>query len=277
MNAHHTVKDMEALAKPLVRAAGVNKIFGAEPGGVVALKDIDLEIRPGEFVCLLGPSGCGKSTLLNAIAGFSLPTSGTLEVSGKPVTAPGPDRGMVFQEYALFPWMTVEANIAFGLDIRGTGNEEKARIVNELLEMLGLKEFRHRFPKDLSGGMRQRVAIARVLALDPPIMLMDEPFGALDALTRRSLQDELLRIWRSVGKTIVFVTHSIEEAVYLGSRVVILTYRPGTIKQDVAIDLPFPRDSNSMEFNAIKKELASVVHAEHDRFALDERRGLTLD
>lgn len=277
MNAHHIVKDMEAQTKPLVRAAGVNKVFGAEPGGVVALKDIDLEISPGEFVCLLGPSGCGKSTLLNAIAGFSLPTSGTLEVSGKPVTAPGPDRGMVFQEYALFPWMTVEANIAFGLDIRGTGKEEKARIVDDLLDMLGLKEFRHRFPKDLSGGMRQRVAIARVLALDPPIMLMDEPFGALDALTRRSLQDELLRIWRSVGKTIVFVTHSIEEAVYLGSRVVILTYRPGTIKRDVTIDLPYPRDSNSPEFNAIKKDLASLVHAEHDRFALDERKGLTLD
>ncbi len=277
MNAHHIVKDMEAQTKPLVRAAGVNKVFGAQPGGVVALKDIDLEIRPGEFVCLLGPSGCGKSTLLNAIAGFSLPTSGTLEVSGKPVTAPGPDRGMVFQEYALFPWMTVEANIAFGLDIRGTGSEEKARIVDDLLDMLGLKEFRHRFPKDLSGGMRQRVAIARVLALDPPIMLMDEPFGALDALTRRSLQDELLRIWRSVGKTIVFVTHSIEEAVYLGSRVVILTYRPGTIKRDVTIDLPYPRDSNSPEFNAIKKDLASLVHAEHDRFALDERQGLTLD
>lgn len=277
MNAHHIVKDMEAQTKPLVRAAGVNKVFGAQPGGVVALKDIDLEIRPGEFVCLLGPSGCGKSTLLNAIAGFSLPTSGTLEVSGQPVTAPGPDRGMVFQEYALFPWMTVEANIAFGLDIRGTGKEEKARIVDDLLDMLGLKEFRHRFPKDLSGGMRQRVAIARVLALDPPIMLMDEPFGALDALTRRSLQDELLRIWRSVGKTIVFVTHSIEEAVYLGSRVVILTYRPGTIKRDVTIDLPYPRDSNSPEFNAIKKDLASLVHAEHDRFALDERKGLTLD
>ncbi|MCJ7995479.1 ABC transporter ATP-binding protein [Rhizobium cremeum] len=278
MNAHHTVsKDMEAEVKPLVRAAGVNKIFGAEPGGVVALKDIDLEIRPGEFVCLLGPSGCGKSTLLNAIAGFSLPTSGTLEVSDKPVTAPGPDRGMVFQEYALFPWMTVEANVAFGLEIRGTGKDQIALIVNELLDMLGLKEFRHRFPKDLSGGMRQRVAIARVLALDPPIMLMDEPFGALDALTRRSLQDELLRIWRSVGKTIVFVTHSIEEAVYLGSRVVILTYRPGTIKKDVAIDLPYPRDSNSVEFNAIKKELASLVHAEHDRFTLDERKGLTLD
>ena len=277
MNAHHIVKDMETQTQPLVRAAGVNKIFGVEPSGVVALNDIDLEIRPGEFVCLLGPSGCGKSTLLNAIAGFSLPTSGTLEVSGKPVTAPGPDRGMVFQEYALFPWMTVEANIAFGLDIRGTGSEEKARIVDELLDMLGLKEFRHRFPKDLSGGMRQRVAIARVLALDPPIMLMDEPFGALDALTRRSLQDELLRIWRSVGKTIVFVTHSIEEAVYLGSRVVILTYRPGTIKRDVTIDLPYPRDSNSVEFNAIKKDLASLVHAEHDRFALDERKGLTLD
>lgn len=277
MNAHHIVKDIDVEARPLVRAAGVNKVFGAEPGGIVALKDIDLEIRPGEFVCLLGPSGCGKSTLLNAIAGFSLPTSGTLEVSGKPVTAPGPDRGMVFQEYALFPWMTVEANIAFGLDIRGTGSDEKSRIVDDLLDMLGLKEFRHRFPKDLSGGMRQRVAIARVLALDPPIMLMDEPFGALDALTRRSLQDELLRIWRSVGKTIVFVTHSIEEAVYLGSRVVILTYRPGTIKRDISIDLPYPRDSNSVEFNAIKRELASLVHAEHDRFALDERNGLTLD
>lgn len=278
MNAHNIVsRDTEAQAKPLVRATGVNKVFGAQPGGVVALKDIDLEIRPGEFVCLLGPSGCGKSTLLNAIAGFSLPTAGTLEVSGKPVTAPGPDRGMVFQEYALFPWMTVEANVAFGLEIRGTGKDEIVRIVNELLEMLGLTEFRHRFPKDLSGGMRQRVAIARVLALDPPIMLMDEPFGALDALTRRSLQDELLRIWRSVGKTIVFVTHSIEEAVYLGSRVVILTYRPGTIKRDVSIDLPYPRDSNSVEFNAIKKDLANLVHAEHDRFALDERKGLTLD
>ncbi len=232
MNAHHIVKDMEAQTKPLVRAAGVNKVFGAQPGGVVALKDIDLEIRPANSSAF-GPFGLREIDPAQRHSRLLAADIRHLEVSGKPVTAPGPDRGMVFQEYALFPWMTVEANIAFGLDIRGTGKEEKARIVDDLLDMLGLKEFRHRFPKDLSGGMRQRVAIARVLALDPPIMLMDEPFGALDALTRRSLQDELLRIWRSVGKTIVFVTHSIEEAVYLGSRVVILTYRPGTIKRDV--------------------------------------------
>ncbi|WP_445680902.1 ABC transporter ATP-binding protein [Radicibacter daui] len=267
----------ETTRLPQVRAVGVNKIFGREPGAVTALKDIDLEIAAGEFVCLLGPSGCGKSTLLNAIAGFALPTSGTLEVCGKPITAPGPDRGMVFQEYALFPWMTVEQNVAFGLEIRGLSKVQIAEAVDRLLETLGLREFRRRYPKDLSGGMRQRVAIARVLALDPPIMLMDEPFGALDALTRRSLQDELLRLWQAVGKTIVFVTHSIEEAVYLGSRVVILTYRPGTIKRDIRIELPYPRDSNSAAFNEIKKELAQMVHAEHDRFALDERQGLTLD
>lgn len=255
----------------------VDKVFGMRGAEVVALKGINLDIRQGEFVCLLGPSGCGKSTLLNAMAGFSPPSSGKLDVDGKPVSGPGPDRGMVFQEYALFPWMTVERNIAFGLEIRGEHAAQIDRTVSMLLELLGLKEFRTRFPKDLSGGMRQRVAIARVLALDPPIMLMDEPFGALDALTRRSLQDELLRIWKQMNKTVVFVTHSIEEAVYLGSRVVVLTYRPGTIKQDLPIDLPYPRDSNSPEFNMIKKNLAALVHAEHERFANDERGGLTLD
>jgi NitT/TauT family transport system ATP-binding protein len=252
----------DAPVKAQIRASRVNKIFGKEPSAVVALKDIDLQITPGEFVCLLGPSGCGKSTLLNAIAGFSLPTSGSLEVAGKEVTAPGPDRGMVFQEYALFPWMTVERNIAFGLEIRGAGKAEIKAKVDALLDMLGMQDFRRRFPKDLSGGMRQRVAIARILALDSPIMLMDEPFGALDSLTRRSLQDELLRIWRAVGKTIVFVTHSIEEAVYLGTRVVLLTPRPGRIKRDIPIDLPHPRDSSSAEFNDIRRELAEIVHAE---------------
>jgi NitT/TauT family transport system ATP-binding protein len=267
----------EAIAGPQIRASGVSKIFGHEPSAVVALKDINLEITPGEFVCVLGPSGCGKSTLLNAIAGFSPPTSGVLEVSGKAVTTPGPDRGMVFQEYALFPWMTVERNIAFGLEIQGLQKARIKTVVDGLLDMLGIKEFRQRYPKDLSGGMRQRVAIARILAIDSPIMLMDEPFGALDSLTRRSLQDELLRIWRAVGKTIVFVTHSIEEAVYLGTRIVILTYRPGTVKRDVKIDLPFPRDSNSTAFNEIKRDLAEIVHAEHDRFTADERAGKTID
>jgi NitT/TauT family transport system ATP-binding protein len=266
-----------AHGEPQITVSGVNKVFGEGSSAVVALKDINLEITPGEFVCVLGPSGCGKSTLLNAIAGFSLPTSGVLEVAGKAVTTPGPDRGMVFQEYALFPWMTVERNIAFGLEIQGMRKAEVKAKVDALLDMLGMKEFRQRYPKDLSGGMRQRVAIARILALDSPIMLMDEPFGALDSLTRRSLQDELLRIWRAVGKTIVFVTHSIEEAVYLGTRIVILTYRPGTIKRDVRVELPHPRDSNSIAFNEIKRDLSEIVHAEHDRFVSDERAGKTLD
>lgn len=266
-----------AFSGPQIRVSGVSKIFGEEPSSVMALQDINLDISAGEFVCILGPSGCGKSTLLNAIAGFSLPTRGVIEVSGMPVMTPGPDRGMVFQEYALFPWMTVERNIAFGLEIRRLAKAQIKAKVDELLDMLGMKEFRHRFPKDLSGGMRQRVAIARILALDSPIMLMDEPFGALDSLTRRSLQDELLRIWRAVGKTVVFVTHSIEEAIYLGTRVVILTYRPGTIKEDLTIELPYPRDSNSVAFNGIKRDLAEIVQAEHARFVSDERAGITLD
>jgi NitT/TauT family transport system ATP-binding protein len=265
-------------AKPQIHIKDVQKVFGDGEGAVIALKDITFDISPGEFVCLLGPSGCGKSTLLNAIAGFSLPSDGTLEVNGKLITAPGPDRGMVFQEYALFPWMTVERNIAFGLEIKRTPKVQIKAKVAELLEVLGLTEFATRYPKDLSGGMRQRVAIARILALDPPIMLMDEPFGALDALTRRSLQDELLRIWEKFGKTIVFVTHSIEEAVYLGTRVVTLTYRPGTIKKDTPIDIPRPRDTSSADFNDVKRELAEMVHAEQNRFTQDEKsRGLTLD
>ena len=210
----------------------VQKVFKTPGKDVIALKDIQLDIQAGEFVCLLGPSGCGKSTLLNAVAGFALPSSGEITVEGKKITGPGPDRGMVFQEYALFPWMTIAQNIAFGLEVQKKSRGEIAQTVNQLLDLLHLKDFRDRFPKDLSGGMRQRVAIARVLALDSPIMLMDEPFGALDALTRRNLQDELLRIWEKLGKTILFVTHSIEESIYLADRIVVMTYRPGTVKRD---------------------------------------------
>ena len=251
--------------------------FGRDAQQVSALENIDLDISSGEFVCLLGPSGCGKSTLLNLIAGFLLPTAGTVSVDGALVTAPGPDRGMVFQEYALFPWMTVADNIAFGLRIRHTPKAVISARVDELLHMLGMSEFRTRFPKDLSGGMRQRVAIARVLALDSPILLMDEPFGALDALTRRTLQDELLRLWQKLRKTVVFVTHSIEEAIYLADRVVVMTYRPGTIKRDQHIDLPRPRDPASNEFNALKRELASLVTAEQERHIESERRGVAVD
>ena len=250
----------------------VNKVFQTAEREVVALKDINLEIPQGQFVCLLGPSGCGKSTLLNALAGFAPPSSGSITVDGRAVTAPGPERGMVFQEYALFPWMTVADNIAFGLQIKGQPKAQIAATVDQLLGMLSLQDFRNRYPKDLSGGMRQRVAIARVLALDSPIMLMDEPFGALDALTRRNLQDELLRIWAELKKTIIFVTHSIEEAIYLADRIVVMTYRPGTVKRDMMVALPRLRDPASAEFNALKRELGQLVMEEQQRHHHDELR-----
>jgi NitT/TauT family transport system ATP-binding protein len=248
----------------------VRQVFNTPGQDIVALQDIDLQIPQGQFVCLLGPSGCGKSTLLNAVAGFVLPSGGQIVVEGRPVTGPGPDRGMVFQEYALFPWMTVGQNIAFGLEVQ---RWERARVdakVAELLDLLHLRDFRDRFPKDLSGGMRQRVAIARVLALDSPILLMDEPFGALDALTRRSLQDELLRLWAATGKTVLFVTHSIEEAVYLADRIVVMTYRPGTVKRDQWVHLPRPRDPASVAFNDLKRELDELVMQEQRRHTADE-------
>jgi len=260
-----------------IQIKGVNKVFATDERQVVALQDIHLEIPRGQFTCLLGPSGCGKSTLLNAVAGFSPPTAGSILVDGKPVAAPGPDRGMVFQEYALFPWMTVEQNVGFGLDIKGTPKAEIRRTVDELLKMLSLSDFRARYPKDLSGGMRQRVAIARVLALDSPIMLMDEPFGALDALTRRNLQDELLRIWAELKKTILFVTHSIEEAIYLADRIVVMTYRPGTVKRDIIVDLPRMRDPAAPEFNALKRELGQLVMEEQQRHHSDELRMAAVD
>jgi NitT/TauT family transport system ATP-binding protein len=255
-----------------IRCRGVGKIFRTGGREVTALRDIDLDVAAGEFVCLLGPSGCGKSTLLNAVAGFDRPTSGALTALGQPVLAPGPERAMVFQEYALFPWMTVERNIAFGLEVRRDPPARIREVVDRLLAKLGLSDFRDRFPKDLSGGMRQRVAIARVLAIDPPLLLMDEPFGALDALTRRSLQDELLRIWAEDRKTVLFVTHGIEESIYLADRVVVMTYRPGTVKRIVTVTLPRPRDTASQEFNTLKRELTALVMEEEARHQADEAR-----
>ncbi len=261
---------------PAIRIRDLHKTFAAGGREVVALAGIDLDVAPGELVCLLGPSGCGKSTLLNTIAGFSPPTRGTVVADGRPVTGPGPDRAMVFQEYALFPWMTVERNVAFGLEVKGAGRAEIRARVDALLAKLHLRDFRDRFPKDLSGGMRQRVAIARVLAIDSPMLLMDEPFGALDALTRRNLQDELLRIWAELGKTIVFVTHGIEESIYLADRVVVMTYRPGTVKRVVRIALPRPRDPASPEFNDVKRELSALVMEEQLRHERAEA-GATAD
>ena len=257
---------MTAAAAIAVRA--VDQVFGA----VVALSQIELDVAAGEFVCLLGPSGCGKSTLLNAIAGFLSPSAGEICVAGRAVVGPGPDRGMVFQEYALFPWMTVAENIGFGLQIKQLPRAQIGARVDQLLARFGLHEFRDHFPKDLSGGMRQRVAIARVLALDPPILLMDEPFAALDALTRQTLQDDLLRLWTELHKTIVFVTHSIDEALYLADRVVVMTYRPGTIKRDQRLSLPRPRDPTSPAFNQCKRELGALVMEEQQRQLVSSSR-----
>jgi NitT/TauT family transport system ATP-binding protein len=253
-----------------IRIRGLCKVFSTGDRKVVALDRIDLDVARGELVCLLGPSGCGKSTLLNAVAGFSPPTAGTIVANGAPVAGPGPDRAMVFQEYALFPWMTVEGNVAFGLEMKGLPRARIRREVDAFLAKLHLSEFRDRFPKDLSGGMRQRVAIARALAIDAPMLLMDEPFGALDALTRRNLQDELLRIWHEYGKTILFVTHGIEESIYLADRVVVMTYRPGTVKRIVPIALPRPRDPASAEFNALKREVSELVMEEQARHEREE-------
>jgi len=238
-------------------------------GAIVALDRIDLEVTKGEFVCLLGPSGCGKSTLLNAIAGFTQPTSGEILAFGKRVVQPEPERAMVFQEYALFPWMTVRENVAFGLRIRGD-REARAK-ADALLDKLALRGFGDRFPKDLSGGMRQRVALARCLALDAPMLLMDEPFGALDALTRRSMQDELLRIWTELQQTIVFVTHGIEESLVLADRVVVMTYRPGTVKKIVTVALPRPRDEATPEFSTALRGITQLVREEQRRHERDEQ------
>lgn len=249
----------------ILQVSDVNKVFIDDDREVFALKEINLDATAGEFICILGPSGCGKSTLLNAIAGFTKPTSGTIFANHHEVIKPGPDRAMVFQEYALFPWMTVRQNVNFALTNKKMTQSEKIEKVDHLLEQLHLIEFHDRFPKDLSGGMRQRVAIARALAMDSPMMLMDEPFGALDALTRHTLQVELLRIWQEFKKTIIFVTHSIQESIYLATRIVVMTYRPGTIKKIVEVSLPYPRDINSLEFIALQSELTEMVMEEQKR------------
>jgi NitT/TauT family transport system ATP-binding protein/sulfonate transport system ATP-binding protein len=205
---------------------------------------------------MIGASGCGKSTLLRIIAGFEEPTTGEVAIDGKPVTGPGSDRGMVFQDYALFPWMTVRQNISFGPRQRHLAREEIDRTTDEFVRMVGLERFADRYPNQLSGGMKQRVAIARVLANNANILLMDEPFGALDALTREQLQNELLQIWKRTGVTTIFVTHSVEEAVLLADRVLVMSAGPGKIDSDFRIDLPRPRDVSSPEFNALRRDVA---------------------
>jgi nitrate ABC transporter ATP-binding subunit len=235
---------------------GVTKRFSVGDEEIEALARVDVTIREGEFVCLIGASGCGKSTLLRLIAGFEEPSTGDLTSQGKPITGPGGDRGMVFQDYALFPWMTVRQNIGFGPRQRQLPRKEIAEIANEFVRLVGLERFADRYPSQLSGGMKQRVAIARVLANNAQVLLMDEPFGALDALTREQLQGELLQIWKRTGVTIIFVTHSVEEAVLMADRVLVMSAGPGRIENDITIDLPRPRDVSSPEFNAVRRDVA---------------------
>jgi NitT/TauT family transport system ATP-binding protein len=229
---------------------------------VVALSDIDLDIGEDEFLTILGPSGCGKSTLLNIIAGFEQASGGEVRLDGKIIQQPGPDRGVVFQEYALFPWLNVAENIEFGLRERGVPKAERKTRVSEQIAVVGLGGFENRFPQELSGGMRQRVALARVLVNDPKILLMDEPFAALDAQTRTIMQTELLRVWSAERRTALFITHNIEEAVLLGDRIVVMTARPGRIKEIVPVQLPRPRDVTSAPFNEIRRYVASLLEDE---------------
>ena len=221
---------------------GLQKSY-AKDGRAFAILDIErFAAREGEFITIIGPSGCGKSTFLHIMGGFIAADRGAIRVYGRDVSGPGPDRGMMFQEFALFPWKTVAGNVAWGLETQGVPRAEIETIVQRQLEVTGLADFRNHYPAELSGGMKQRVALARVLAFDPKVLLMDEPFGALDAQTREAMQEEVMRLWARTRKTIVFVTHDIEEAVFLGDRVVVLTTRPGRVREEVAIDLPRPRE-----------------------------------
>jgi NitT/TauT family transport system ATP-binding protein len=249
------------MVEPLLRVEGLGKRYGATE----ALRGADLVVPKGEFICLLGASGCGKSTLLRIVAGFEAPSTGRVIVSGREVTGPGPGRGMVFQDYGLFPWLTVRDNIGFGPKVRGLPRAEVAALADRFVATVGLTRFADAFPHQLSGGMKQRVAIGRVLANDAELLLMDEPFGALDAMTRERLQDELLGIWAERHLTVLFVTHAIEEAILLADRVVVMSPGPGHIVADERIDLPRPRDVSSPEFNEVRRRLGALLHSDHQR------------
>jgi NitT/TauT family transport system ATP-binding protein len=253
-------------SKDAVVCRDVGKIWAeGTPRAHEALRDIDLDVKPGEFVVLLGPSGCGKSTLLYLIAGLERETSGEIWSFHERVEQPSPNRSLIFQETSLFPWLTVWQNVAFGLSINGMSAAERRSVAEEALARVGLSEAMHKRPDELSGGMRQRVAVARALAMRPKVLLMDEPFAALDVQTRQKMQDFLLDVWRDSGASVLFVTHHIDEAVALSDRVVVFTSRPGRIKKIVTNDLPRPRDPFAPDSEALRRELTSLLKDEVDR------------
>jgi NitT/TauT family transport system ATP-binding protein len=243
----------------------VSRTFVSEDNqAMAALSDISLSVGNEEFICILGPSGCGKTTLLRIIAGLESASSGSIAMDGATITRPCPKMAMIFQEYSLYPWRNVEENVALGLELRGMKKAERSAAVEKYLDLVGLSGFGKRYPHELSGGMRQRVAVARALAIEPSILLMDEPFGALDAQTRNRMQHELLRIWEKTKKTILFVTHSVDEAVFLADRIVVLTQRPGRIKEIVTIPSTRPRDRTGEGFGQIRRHLLDMIREESD-------------
>lgn len=241
--------------------SGLRKTYRSVSAGrqIVAIEDFNLEVGAHEFVSLIGPSGCGKSTILRVVAGLEPHEDGEVRLEGRRVGGPSPERGLVFQEYALFPWRTVRDNIGFGLELKRVSKPERAATVQRYVDLIGLQGFEAVLPSELSGGMRQRVAIAAVLANDPKVLLMDEPFGALDAQTRLTMQVELVRVWEQTRKCILFVTHSVDEAVFLSQRVVVMKARPGAVKEVVEVKLPYPRDLAAQEFNELRARLLRLL------------------
>ena len=257
---------------PKISVKGITKTFALGKETFTALEHVSLEIADNEFVTVVGPSGCGKSTLLNILAGLEEPTEGQALVDGTTVSGPGPERGVIFQQYALFPWLTVRKNVEFGLKTARVGKEERRERAQHFIEMVGLEQFADALPKMLSGGMRQRCAIARAYAVNPSILLMDEPFGALDALTRVKLQEQLLDTWSKEQRTVMFITHDVDEAVFLANRVIVMAARPGRIYDVVDVDLPYPRSEEfrlSAEFAGLRNRVWHSVYHQDGRTAAD--------
>jgi len=254
----------------ILQVSGVAKTFAGAGGGTVALESTDLLVQENDFITILGPSGCGKSTLLRMVAGLDTPTSGLISLDGKPVAGPGADRGMVFQSYTLFPWLTVLQNVCFGLREKGLPQARQVDIARQFIARVGLKDFEQHYPRQLSGGMQQRTALARALANDPRILLMDEPFGALDHQTRELMQELLLGIWEEQRKTVLFVTHDIDEAIFMANRVVVMSARPGRIKCDLPVPLEHPRHyalKTTAPFMELKARLTEEIRVEVRRAA----------
>lgn len=256
-------------AKPRIVLENVNKEFDTESGRLLVVDDVSLAINEGEFISFIGPSGCGKTTILNMIAGFQQPSSGTIALDGRPITGPGAERGVIFQDYGVFPWLSVKDNISFGLSLKANyaQPEERARVAQHYIDLMGLRGFENAWPKTLSGGMRQRVALARAYAVKSEFLLMDEPFGALDAQTRSVMQDLLLQALEREGKTVALITHSVDEALYLSNRVVVVTARPARIKIIIEVPFPYPRREElhrSPEFAELQYQVHEIVMREYE-------------